>query len=463
MPMAGTADALTLLAQFVRGRWGYRFASRDCLLRWQARQLSHFMRRILPQFPFYKTYLPGRDTIELAALPVLDKSQVREHFTELNRYGIDRSTALAEGLAAERSRDFTPTLPHGVSVGLSSGTSGERGVFLVSRQESSRWAGAVLAKLLSRKSLRQLLNPLAPALRVAFLLRANSNLYARLHSRRLQFNYLDLLAGIDGLVSRLNQLQPHVLIAPASVLGVLALRQDNGLDIRPQQVVSVAETLEPDDAGHVSRAWHVPLQEAYQCTEGFLAASCERGRLHLNEELVHIEPQWLDAGQQRFMPIITDFSRRTQAFVRYRLDDVLRVDAEQDCPCGRHTRTIAAIEGRHDDVLWLPDLRNDALTALFPDSLRRAMLLAQDCFSDYCLEQHALTWLVRIQPGPGMDTGQAEARIECELAGLCRQLRLRPPAFRFAPWQPAEQDSLARKRRRIHCRQKPVWDTGGPA
>ncbi len=93
------------------------------------------------------------------------------------------------------------------------------------------------------------------------------------------------------------------------------------------------------------------------------------------------------------MPIITDFSRRTQAFVRYLLDDVLRLDAEQDCPCGRHTRTIAAIEGRQDDVLWLPDLRNDALTALFPDSLRRAMLLRQDCFLDYRLEQHGLTWL----------------------------------------------------------------------
>ena len=171
--------------------------------------------------------------------------------------------------------------------------------------------------------------------------------------------------------------------------------------------------------GMLDNAWHRPLQEVYQCTEGFLAASCPHGRLHLNEEHVHIEPQWLDAGQQRFMPVITDFSRRTQAFVRYRLDDVLRMDAEQDCPCGRHTRTIAAIEGRQDDVLWLPDVRNDALTALFPDSLRRAMLLAQDCFSDYRLEQHALTWLVRLQPMQGVETEQAES---ADRARACRAL-----------------------------------------
>ena len=463
MPLAKTADALTLFAQFMRTRWGYRFASRDHLLRWQARQIHRYLQRVLPHFPFYKNYLPGRGVVELADLPLLEKAQVREHFDELNRYGIARSLALAEGLAAERSRDFTPALRHGISVGLSSGTSGERGVFLVSRQESSRWAGTVMAKLLSHRSLCQLVSPLAPPLRVAFLLRANSNLYTRVHSRRLQFSYLDLLAGLSGLVSELNRLQPHVLIAPASALGLLAQQQGQALNIRPQQVVSVAETLEPDDARHARNAWHRHLQEVYQCTEGFLAASCPHGRLHLNEEHVHIEPQWLDAGQQRFVPVITDFSRRTQAFVRYRLDDVLRIDAEQDCPCGRHTRTIAAIEGRQDDVLWLPDVRNDALTALFPDSLRRAMLLAQDCFSDYRLEQHALTWLVRLQPMQGVESGQAEAQIERELAGLCRQLRLRPPALESAPWPQTGQETLDRKRRRIRCLQKPIPEKGTPA
>ena len=173
-------------------------------------------------------------------------------------------------------------------------------------------------------------------------------------------------------------------------------------------------------------------------------------------------PNGWTPGTQHFMPIITDFSRRTQAFVRYLLDDVLRVDVEQDCPCGRHTLAIAAIEGRQDDVLWLPDLQNDALTAIFPDSVRRAMLLAQDCFSDYRLEQHALTWLVRVRPMTGVETGQAEAQVERELVGLCRQLRLRPPAIQFPPWQQAEQQTLDRKRRRIHCLQKPGLKTGCP-
>ena len=60
MPLAKTADALTLLAQFTRTRWGYRFASRAHLLRWQARQVDRYIQRVLPLFPFYKSYLSGR-------------------------------------------------------------------------------------------------------------------------------------------------------------------------------------------------------------------------------------------------------------------------------------------------------------------------------------------------------------------------------------------------------------------
>ena len=91
MPLARNADALTLLAEFTRTRWGYRFASRDHLLRWQARQVNHYLQRVLPQFPFYVSHLSGRGVTELEALPLLDKSQVCQHFDELNQYGIARS------------------------------------------------------------------------------------------------------------------------------------------------------------------------------------------------------------------------------------------------------------------------------------------------------------------------------------------------------------------------------------
>lgn len=59
-----------------------------------------------------------------------------EHFSELNMMGISREEAEKFAVQAERDRDFTPKLK-GVTVGLSSGTSGKRGIFLISDQEKS--------------------------------------------------------------------------------------------------------------------------------------------------------------------------------------------------------------------------------------------------------------------------------------------------------------------------------------
>ncbi len=81
-----------------------------------------------------------------------------------------------------------------------------------------------------------------------------------------------------------------------------------------------------------------------------------------------MECEWIDEARTRFHPVITDFSRTTQYFVRYRLDDILRT-GEQGCACGRHSLVIESIEGRSDEILWLP-------AAVFPETIRQALYSA---------------------------------------------------------------------------------------
>jgi putative adenylate-forming enzyme len=293
-------------------------------------------------------------------------------------------------------------------------------------------------------------------LRVVLLLRANSNLYTTVHSRQLQFHFGDLLLPMANHVAMLNGLQPDILIAPASVLHALADAQDVGvLRISPHQVISVAEVLEPDDAQRIAQTWGRRPDQIYQCTEGFLASTCCQGRLHLNEELVHFEMDWLDEAHTRFVPVITDFTRQTQAFVRYRLDDILHADP-RPCPCGRVSLCISAIEGRQDDVLWLPARGSGADQAVFPDLVRRAMALAQTqtglaepCFSDYRLVQSTGTWVICLNGVTAPD--QASAAVEREIQTLCQATGLMAPTLVFEPWV---NDTPGAKRRRIRCQHK---------
>ncbi|MFN7977569.1 MAG: F390 synthetase-related protein [Vicinamibacterales bacterium] len=436
--MAG--DALRVAAAFVRDRWGWRPHDRASLEALQAARLHAFLRDVLPRAPFYRDR-----PAQLDALPIVDKATMLADFASFNTVGVTLDAALDVATKAERSRDFAPTLPGGISVGLSSGTSGTRGVFLVRPDERTRWAGVLLSRLLAERSLLRVLDLAGPPLRVAFFLRANSNLYTTVASRRIDFAFHDLLTPFEQHLVRLARHAPEILVAPPTVLRALAeAALVGGLRIAPAQVVSVAEVLEADDVTLIERAWGTPVQQVYQATEGFLGITCPEGRLHLNEDLVHVEPEWIDDGTPvptRFHPIVTDFSRTTQLVVRYRLDDVLRV-GEVRGPCGRPTRAIAAIEGRADDVLTLRALAG-GVVRVFPDVLRRALALVHG-LGDYRLEQHGGEWRVRARSA---DPDLA-ARLTHESETLASQLGGRAPVVRLMQW---EDDAPGTKRRRIRC------------
>ena len=90
-----------------------------------------------------------------------------DNFQKINIRGIDPKIAFQVGIDAEKGlRDNS--MIGDITVGLSSGTSGNRGIFLVSEDERAEWVASVLVRVIGL-SLKQR--------KVAFFLRANSELY----------------------------------------------------------------------------------------------------------------------------------------------------------------------------------------------------------------------------------------------------------------------------------------------
>jgi putative adenylate-forming enzyme len=442
-------DLLRLAWHLACTRWRPRFRDRAAFEAWQAKRIQRFLDRHLARAPWYRPYAG----LPLSALPVVDKAAMLARFDGMNTAGVNLHEATRTGLAAETTRDFAPEL-RSLTVGLSSGTQGPRGVFLVSPAERARWAGIMMARALTPALMRRLLVGLQPV-RVAFFLRANSNLYATLKSRRVDFRFYDLTQGVDVHLPALAAQQPDLLVAPSSVLARLARcalegKPEGGLPIRPARAIAVAEVLEADDRVLIERAFGAPVHQLYQCTEGFLGYTCDAGTLHLNEEYVHIEPEWLDEARTRFVPIVTDFSRTTQLVVRYRLGDVLRVRAAP-CACGAPGRAIEAIEGRSDDVLWLYGLGGGAAAPLYPDSVRQAVTAAPITLPDYRIEQHGDAWRIAVAD-IGTSGDASHAALETALRSLAARHALAPPAFVRMPFVAGDAHA---KRRRIRCVERP--------
>jgi putative adenylate-forming enzyme len=420
-----------------------RWRDRQSFEAWQERQVLKRLAFVRKCSPFYRELWGGAPLAGWRQFPIIGKEIMMEHFDTLNTAGISREEALEVALEAERSRNFQPRIGN-ITVGLSSGTSGNRGLFLVSESEQAAWAGAMLAKVLPE--------PFWRPQNIAFFLRANSNLYQSVQSGKLQFQYFDLLESIESHVERLNRYNPGILAAPPSMLRLLALHKQNGLLTNcPHTVISVAEVLDPIDADAIVEAFGGRIHQIYQCTEGFLASTCSFGTLHLNEDIVHIGKDYVDGdgSGRKFVPVVTDFSRTTQPIIRYRLNDVL-TEAEAPCPCGSLFTTIEAIEGRCDDVFYLASLEDGRLIPVFPDYWSRAIISASPKILEYRIIQLGEAAVeLQLLVTPGADQGAIQKRAADAIAELAQRMNCRAPKLAFASYSaPLRGQKLRRVERR---------------
>ena len=330
---------MTPFSAFRLSRYGAGFRTRDDVVEWQSRGMMRLRQQIMPLSPFYAKFAESR----VSEWPEMNKSLLMEHFSAINTCGIDRDAAMELALTSEESRNFTPMMGD-IAVGLSTGTSGQRGLFLTNGRERALWAAVVCGRFWP--------SPLLQRQRVAFFMRADNALYRRVSNPLLQFHFFDLQTPFSDNMVRLQQVQPTILVAPAQILEQIARAHNRRqIEIAPKRIISVAEVLSPKDSATIETAFGRKPDQVYQATEGLLAYSCRAGNLHLNERFIKFDRDVIDAASGAFCPIVTDFTRISLPILRYRLDDVLIPDPEP-CPCGCASQRISRIEGRADDMLW---------------------------------------------------------------------------------------------------------------
>ena len=436
---AAAHQAATFATGYTAAHWRWRVLDPAALQAFQDRRARQIVAYAAAHSPFYRSYWGDHDLHHWRTLPTVDKAAMMANFTGFNTRSISAEAALSVALAAEQSRNFTPTVD-AMTVGLSSGTSGHRGLFLVSPAEQAMWAGVILARAL---------HTLRPGrTRVAFFLRSHSNLYQQVDGALLQLRYFDLMTPLPESITILNRYGPHILVGPPSLLGFLAEAHMSGeLNIRPQRLISVAEVLEPQDEARLVEAFDAPVHQVYQCTEGLLAVSCPKGSLHIQEDIVALQCEPLDAG--RVTPVVTDLWRRTQPIIRYRLNDVLQLGGP--CTCGSSFRTIARIEGRCDDVCYFLPCDGAAQSTrrpFFPDTIRRMILLADAGIADYqAVQERDGQLLVHLALAPAADPPEVIEAVRASVCATVEQYGCRLPEVdvdtNLPPLPPG------RKRRRV--------------
>ena len=355
-------------------RFRKEFKTREALETWQNKKIKKHLKRVVKKSSFYSERLQKYNS--WTAFPIINKKIFMDNFDAINTHGIEKEAAFEVAIKGEQTRNFSPMIKN-ITIGLSSGTSGNRGIFMVSIKERAQWVAYVVLNLLGFKFKKR---------KIAFFLRANSNLYTSAKSRLIDFNFFDLKKPLKENILSLNKYNPDILIAQPSMLREIAkAQQEKTINIKPSKIISVAEVLEPIDHSLLKRTFNQVIHQAYQCTEGFLAKTCRYGTLHFNEDLVKIEQHFLDSNKDRYHPIITDFTRSSQPIFRYELNDII-IDKQAPCPCGSIFKAIDHIEGRSDDTFVL-ESRDGKSVNIFPDFIRRTIIITCKNIKEYIVEQ----------------------------------------------------------------------------
>jgi phenylacetate-coenzyme A ligase PaaK-like adenylate-forming protein len=193
-----------------------------------------------------------------------------------------------------------------------------------------------------------------------------------LHSRFIPILRLDAGESLASIVRQLNEWQPEILLAYASMAAVLAGEQAAGrMHIAPRRIVCGAEVLSPPLRRRIQAVWGNIVFNQYGATEGgVLAVECEsaavapddavgaqRG-LHLFEDLCIIEVvdrenRPVPPGQHGDKLLLTVLFNHTQPLIRYEVNDRVRL-AAGPCSCGCALSLLTDVEGRQEEVLTVP-------------------------------------------------------------------------------------------------------------
>ena len=419
-----------------RDRW-----SRERLLTFQRERLRRLLDHAVAHSPYYRETLGG-DASErpLAELPPLTKAQL---MTEFDRVVTDPSLRLAELQAFLGEAAPGESYRGEYRVFATSGATGQPGLFVYSEAEFAHWISVGLAAFarVGVTSETRLVAIGAPK-----DVHITRQLFAVFQAGRTGVPRLSATTPLPETIAELNRYQPEAVIGYASVLGLLADEQLHGsLAIKPRVVITSSEILTDETVRRIEEAWDTQPLDVYAATEAppIAAASPDRVGMHVFEDSVVVEV--VDENDVRVAPgvagskvLLTSLVSRAQPLIRYELSDAAVVARGAD-PSGRPYMRIERVEGRSDDVLFLPG-RNGREVRVHPYRIRSPFSALLDVRQYQVVHERDGGIRIEIVPRPGADRGLDE-RVRAAVLSELEQVGAVPRSLTVVPVDAIERES----------------------
>lgn len=361
----------------------YRF-SKEQIRAYQLSELQKLVAFSMKHARFYNDLykgLPVESLEDFRQLPAINKQIMMDNFDDINTCGLKLEAVRDYAVQKELHREYLGYYQDQYVIGLSSGTSGNKGIYITPKAMTERLPFAFLAR-------SGLPNKYLP-FRILFLLRVFSQGFEDINAPFIHLNYLTTMTPVHEIISRINHDCINILMAPPSLVRQL-LPWASTIKRPLQMIVSYAEVLEKEERERFQISFGTQVIEIYQASEGQIGSPCRCGNLHINEDLVFIE-LYDKNGQPVDRPgpvgtkmLLTNLINTSQPLIRYEMNDLIQLG--ESCPCGSSFRVIEKVLGRNDDVLYLYN-KNHILQPVYPDLMSRWIITTSDSIREFRVSQ----------------------------------------------------------------------------
>lgn len=345
----------------------------------QKKQLKKIIKFSRNNSVYYATLFSSLDEITLEQIPIMTKSEMMDNFNQINTRNLQKEELVEYTIAQEKQGQYS-RFQGEYSIGLSSGTSGNKALTVLSQNESDLYNCLLFSRNGIPKSVKNR--------RILFALRRNNPTFKEISNFGIHLVYIDYTLSIEKIIKLINTKKLNILSGPPSLLEIISSRKDQ-IEQPIKAVISYAEVLSKATREKLEEIFEVPIIEIYQGAEGFIASTCRCGSLHLNEDVLLIETLDVEdkIGNAKNL-LITDLYRTTQPIIRYKMNDIVELQ-ESKCQCGSCFRVIEKIHGRSDDIFHLKN-KEGKISYLFPDYVRRSINQASPEIEEYQAIQKAM-------------------------------------------------------------------------
>lgn len=292
------------------------------------KQLENIRRFLLAEIPYYTRF----STIgSFADIPVINKTVLRNHFTEMLNPRFSK-----EDLVEEHT----------------TGTTGEPLRLVKTKQERTKlsyytwkWRSSFFG-----------IHPASPAVYFTTFYDNKKRLTSKRYSvigNTIQLSEVDFSDETLNLYcDLLDKVRPEWIYCTPTILKMFANFVKRNEKRLPKSIKYIEVTGE-----FFSKQDYLISKEVFDCHIGnqygtretwAIAHSCPNGRLHVNEDAVHVEAVEQDGVQNRCC--VTSLINRALPIVRYVLDDKVEV-VDSECNCGSKAKWINVLEGRVGQIL----------------------------------------------------------------------------------------------------------------